>query len=137
MTRETLKEWLKEHHRDDRQWLADQCGKSLNTVYTWFSTRPIPRDAQVIIQRLMDADEEKARVHATIPQNLVLEFSRDDFNAICDRAMKENKRPNQWAEDTLREIAQEDMDELEKHLKVAEDGSEYNKPPKREGEDVE
>jgi len=128
MNKEIVIKWLEEFHRGDRQWLADQCGKSINTVYTWFSHRPIPKDAQVVIGRLMHADEEKARIETVLPQNLVLEFSREDFNAICDRAIHERMRPNEWAEQQLRQLAYEDLDSLAQELRAAEDPQPYNQP---------
>jgi hypothetical protein len=106
MNPKDLAEWLKKYHHGDRDWLAEQCGVRKSTVNSWFSNRPIPKHAQVILRQLMMADEMTSDTMSNV---LSLSFSRQEFDAICDAALKEGKRPNQWAEDKLKEIANEDV----------------------------
>lgn len=48
-----IKKWLKENGKDCN-WLAEQCGVSIHTVYGWMSSRrPIPAKSQTHIEYLM------------------------------------------------------------------------------------
>lgn len=48
-----IKKWLKENGKDCN-WLAEQCGVSIHTVYGWMSSRrPIPAKSQAYIEELM------------------------------------------------------------------------------------
>ena len=107
MKRSEVKEWLDEYHRGSRQWLADQCGKSINTVYSWFSNRDIPLHAQLIIQRLMQADELKRQLN--IPQNLVLKFDEDQFKTLERAALLSNQTLTEYSIDRLNKIAEDDI----------------------------
>ena len=128
ITKQEVSDWLKKFNHT-RKWLADKCSVSKRTVDNWLSSpQDIPAKAIPIITALMHADEEKARIETVLPQNLVLEFSREDFNAICDRAIHERMRPNEWAEQQLRQLAYEDLDSLAQELRAAEDPQPYNQP---------
>lgn len=116
VTQDSVKQWLKDHGRS-RQWLADECESALQTINNWLGTdRGIPAKAVLIIERLMEADEAKAADEAGIPQNLVLEFSKESFSQICDVALSEGKKPRDWAEEELLKLAGMDMEELAKKL---------------------
>lgn len=48
-----IKKWLKRNGKDCN-WLAEQCGVSIHTVYGWMSSRrPIPVKSRVRIEELM------------------------------------------------------------------------------------
>lgn len=48
-----IKKWLKENGKNCN-WLAEQCGVSIHTVYGWMSSRrPIPAKSRVRIEELM------------------------------------------------------------------------------------
>lgn len=48
-----IKKWLKENGKDCN-WLAEQCGVSIHTVYGWMSSRrPIPAKPWARIEKLM------------------------------------------------------------------------------------
>lgn len=52
-----IKQWLKENGKDCN-WLAEQCGVSIHTVYGWMSSRrPIPAKSRVRIEDLMGVVE--------------------------------------------------------------------------------
>ena len=76
MDRHTVSEWLKKYHHNDRTWLANKCNRSINTVYTWFSSRPIPKAAQIIIGKLMREDQSKQLRNQELPSSMVVEFSK-------------------------------------------------------------
>lgn len=127
MNKDSVKQWMDREGRT-REWLAKQCNVSAKTVSNWLTTdRSIPSKAVLIIERLMS--ETPSGGTENVPgQNLVLSFNRQDFDAICDAALSEGKRPNQWAEETLREIANEDVHELAKRMK---DYLRPSPPPKK------
>lgn len=52
-----IKKWLKENGKDCN-WLAEQCGVSIHTVYGWMSSRrPIPAKSRARIEDLMGVME--------------------------------------------------------------------------------
>lgn len=127
-----VSDWLKKYNHT-REWLSNQCQVTKRTVDNWLSSpQKIPAKAIPIIHTLIATDEERTRIEDSVPQNLVLEFNRKDFDAICDRAIQTRQRPNQWAEEQLRNLANENMDELThrlQDLKAAEDKAPYNQKP--------
>lgn len=79
----------------------------------------------------MEADEAAARAHTIIPQNLVLEFTRQEFRDICSAAAKDNLSPNEWSEKQLKQLVYGDIEEIASYLSefptsmVAETGPKY------------
>lgn len=112
VTKETVLDWLKAHNRS-RDWLAEKCGAARGTVNNWLvSPRPIPAKAALIIERLMEADAAREAEESDIPQNLVLEFSKEQFSEICDAALAAHQKPRDWAEDQLMRLADADIEEI-------------------------
>src|SRR5690606_20769520 len=98
------------------------------TVNNWLSTsRGIPAKAQIIISALMKADEAFARQQSALPQNLVLNFTRKQFDRIQDCAIAQGKRINEWAQSELLKLAEEDLKAVEARLKVAERPGSYTR----------
>lgn len=125
MDQEEVKNWLKDEHRT-RTWLAEACGVALKTVNNWLSSpQVIPAKAQVIIQNLMAIDRQKKIQREAVPQNLVLEFSQEEFDLICEAALKSNKKVRNWAESSLMELAGSEVPEVAQMLKVAEPATQY------------
>lgn len=114
MDKDNVKKWLAREGKT-REWLAEQCDVSVRTVNNWLgSERPIPAKAVLVIERLMNFQQTP---HPSAENNIVLSFSRADWDAICATAMKEGKLPNQWAEEALRGLADEDVETLAEELR--------------------
>lgn len=129
ITKDKVLQWLEEHHHS-RDWLAEKCRVARGTVNNWLvSPRPIPSKAVPIIQALMQADEERSKINTRLPQNLVLEFSREDFDQICKAAGKAGKGPTTWSEEQLRNLAFESLESVS-DLLAAEDQALYKKTKK-------
>lgn len=128
ITRETVLEWLTSERRS-QTWLAEQCDKTVQAVSNWLrekNPQPISASAKLIIARLMQEDEAMKKI---APQNLVLEFSQEDFDAICRAAQNHRQLPREWAQHQLSEIAHLDVEAIGAMLKfspmVAEDPAIY------------
>lgn len=133
MTQDSVKKWLIAHGRS-RKWLAEKCEVAPQTVNNWLSTaRGIPAKAEIIISTLMAADDERGRREGSVPQNLILYFTRSQFDLIQDCALAEGKRVNEWAQCELLKLAEEDIDAVDDRLKVAEPVKNYrtSKKPKQ------
>lgn len=116
LTKDAVKAWLDEHHRG-REWLADKCGVSKKTVNNWLSSpADIPAKALLIIENLMQIDEAKANAAAAVPQNLVLEFTHEEFDTICAAAAGNGQIPRKWAQDTHNSIAAADVVKIAEEL---------------------
>ena len=115
ITKESILRWLDKYYRP-REWLAEQCNVSRRTVNNWLvSPRPIPKKALPIIASLMQADQDREYLYQSIPQTLNLEFSREEFAAICREAGPEG--PNVWAEEQLRKLTSLNINEVASQLK--------------------
>jgi len=102
-----VKAWLRQEGRNN-QWLADQCDVKLSAVYSWFSSRGFPEDKQRLIESLM----EKGEALAKTSQNLVLDFTQDEFDLICIAASKKTQLPRVWAKDRLLELVEMDANQM-------------------------
>ncbi len=119
VTKDTVLQWL-ERENHSRDWLAEKCGVKSAAVGNWLgknSSRPIPAKAVLIISDLMRIDEAKANAAAVVPQNLVLEFTHEEFDTICAAAAACGEIPRKWAEKTLSGIASADVTKLAEELK--------------------
>lgn len=126
MDQETVKLWLKEFHHS-RTWLATQCNAAPQTINNWLSTsRGIPKHAELLIERLMEADRLRATDGALLKNTLTLEFNPEDFDMIEQAARLKNMKIRHWAAQTLRQIAQRDTREVLKELMVAEKENKYH-----------
>jgi len=128
VTRETILKWLEEANHS-REWLAKKQGVGSAAVSNWLrekNPRPIPAKAVLIIKTLMEVDLAKKQVSNSMPQNLVLEFRKDNFESICKAALRENKTPKDWAETSLNDLAGKDISRLASEIPlVAEDSAPY------------
>lgn len=131
MTKETLIQWLDEHQHSN-EWLAEKCDVKLRTVQSWRSNRPIPAKAVLIIENLMQIDQAKVDAASVIPQNLVLEFSKEQFDTVCEAASLDGKIPRQWVQDTINGIANENVAELAEKLSSYSSFKEINKSEKED-----
>lgn len=132
VTRETVLAWL-ETTRRSQTWLADQCGVSKQAVSNWLrekNPQPISAAAQISIWKLMEADQ--ATPAEKPAQNLVLEFTDEEFATIGRAALASNELVPQYAKRVLNEIAGEDVARLadeyrgrQQSLRVAEDPKPY------------
>lgn len=111
MTKETLIKWMDEH-KHTVEWLAEKCNSSINTVRSWRSNRPVPKHAVITIQALMQSDKAKEEARKEEKHTLKLEFSNDEFNDVCDAALKSQMRPHEWAVDRLNKLSLQEMAEL-------------------------
>ena len=131
MNQEYVKKWLKEFNHD-RKWLAEKCGAAPQTINNWLSTeRGIPKKAVLIIEQLIEADRLRSTQGLKITQSLTLEFSSQDFDMIEEAAHQTGKKIRIWATDSLRAMAQHDINEIakeihERGLLAAEDPAPYN-----------
>jgi len=64
-------------------------------------------------------DKEKAAAASATPQNLVLEFSSEEFENICRAAMETRQTPKEWAVDTLNSVSQDAIDAIAAQEKKA------------------
>lgn len=111
MTKEQLIQWQKNENHSN-EWLANHCGVKPSTVSSWRSDRPIPSKAVLIITNLMEVDAARRQCAEKTPQNLVLEFSQEEFDAICESALHENQTPKVWAKEWLNGLAEMDFASL-------------------------
>jgi len=121
ITRETVNQWLDDGPAGrDRQWLADRCGVKVSAVGNWLNkkgeARPIPAEHQITIRRLMEEDAAKAQVKPL--QNLVLEFSDEEFTAIENAAVRAGVGPREWARCSLNDAAAADMEAVAAEFKA-------------------
>ena len=140
VNREAVLEWLDKHRRT-RKWLQEKCDVSKQAVSNWLrekNPQAISSNAQMIIQSLMTADEAAEQAQASVPQNLVLEFSSEDFAAIEQASVKQDLTVRKWATKTLNAAASLTLDELVEivranksthaALRVAEESATYGEP---------
>ena len=111
MDKETLIKWMLDGGYTN-DWLAEKCDVRPKTVASWRSNRPIPSKAALIIKSLMDADAAKRAAHEKVPQDLVLEFSDEDFATIEEAALRNETTARKWAKQTLNYAAKEDMEKF-------------------------
>lgn len=116
VTQKSVKQWLKKTDRT-RPWLAEQCEVELFTVNNWLSTsRGIPKRAESLIDRLMSEDARKEAEAQAPTQNLVLEFTVQEFDAISEAALSDGLKPKDWSEKQLLLLAQQDMSRMARRL---------------------
>jgi hypothetical protein len=135
ITRETVNQWLDDGPAGrDRQWLADRCGVKVSAVGNWLNkkgeARPIPAEHQITIRRLMEEDAAKAQVKPL--QNLVLEFSDEEFTAIENAAVRAGIGPREWARCALNEAAEADMEALAAEFKATPSRGPVTYPKRRD-----
>lgn len=100
-----VKQWL-DDFRHSREWLADQCDSNKRTVDNWLSSpRPIPRHATNMINTLMAQDYDKMKANVPPAQNIVLEVSRDQFNAYNRAANSKGQLIYEWVNSVLNDAA--------------------------------
>lgn len=119
MTKQDVQQWLEENDRT-RNWLAKKCGVKISAIGNWLASknpRPIPSDKQIIIGQLMEIDRARAAASIKIKQNLVLEFTPGEFEAICGAALAKGQGPVAWAENTLKDLASEPVEKLARSLR--------------------
>ncbi len=75
MTKEQIAKWL-EDLRQDREWLAEQCGTKKSTVDSWFSSRGFPPWAITQIERLV------RETTATADGKFRVTFDTEEFERI-------------------------------------------------------
>lgn len=90
--------------------------------------REIPAAHKIIISALME--EDAAAAQARPQQNLVLEFTDEEYTAIEQAALASLKTTRDWAKQTLNDAAGMDAESFaashkQQHLKVAEDPTPY------------
>lgn len=109
ISKDDIKAWLSTSGRD-REWLAEQCGSSKNTVNNWLSTNiQVPSKALRIIETLMRADAEVERAkNPAPPMSLVLEVEGKRFDAYNRAATQRGLIIREWAVDILNEAAERD-----------------------------
>lgn len=108
ITRDTVNQWLENEHRS-QSWLAEKCGVSVQAVSNWLrgnKYRPISAGAQITIRALMDEDAAKAKARPL--QNLVLEFSDNEYKAIGKAALAAGELVPSWAKHILNAAADEE-----------------------------
>lgn len=109
MKKDMIREWMDEQ-RHSRRWLAKKCGVAPKTLNNWLgSERSVPQRATRIIESLMEADRIK-QSEAKTQARLVLEFTPEEFEKICEAALREGLTVTRWAESRLRELAEMDAD---------------------------
>jgi len=113
-SKDEIKAWLKRFGRS-REWLAEQCDKSKNTVNNWLSTNiEIPAATLHLISRLMEDDQraETERVDAAAPKlsHVVLRITTDELNE-WSRAFKASNASTleDWALEAIRGAYSEDQ----------------------------
>lgn len=116
MTKDRIREWLAAQ-RHSRQWLAEKCGVVPKTLNNWLgSDRPVPQKAARIIESLMEADRVK-EFEGKAQARLVLEFTPEEFEEICEAALKEQMTVQKWAVSKLKALARHDVQEIVAKLK--------------------
>lgn len=116
MTKDRIREWL-DVQRHSRQWLAEKCGVAPKTLNNWLgSERPIPQKAARIIESLMEEDRIKQSKEKVQPR-LVLEFTPEEFERICEAALKEQMTVPRWAISKLKALAKMDAQEIGRKIK--------------------
>lgn len=115
ITRDDVNQWLYKERRG-RDWLAEKCGVGIAAVGHWLNkrenARDIPAEHQITISKLMQLDAAKHEMPDKTPQNLVLEFTQAEFDAICESAASERLVPRVWATDWLNALASMDNKSL-------------------------
>ena len=117
INRDTVLEWLTNERRS-QSWLASQCEVSDQAVSNWLrekNARPISANAQIVIRSLME--EDAAKTQAKPLQNLVLEFSDEEYKAIGRAALMANQLVPDWTKAVLNSAANEDMEALAELVK--------------------
>lgn len=114
VTRDTVLNWLETSpdRSRDRAWLAKQCDVGVAAISNWLrekNPRDIPPKAAIIIGGLMAADEAARLARERTPQNLVLEFTDEEFSLIESAASKMGDPLRQWCKDRLAEAAEMDI----------------------------
>lgn len=99
--KKAIKLWLNDFDHSNK-WFAEFLGIAPQTVYNWMSSdRPIPGRYHLTIQQLMRQDYERAEAK----QNLVLEFTLDEYDQIEECARLDRQPIRQWAAHQLNRIA--------------------------------
>lgn len=107
MQKTDVKVWLKAIGKN-RQWLAEQCGVTKRGVDAWLSSsRPIPRPAERIIERLMSQYPATASTQETPSSGAdnAITLTVDDatFDTWNQAATAEGKLLRQWCVDIINE----------------------------------
>lgn len=80
-SKEGIKAWLARYPDRDRNWLAEQCGVSKNTVNNWLSTSiELPAKTVLIIENLMRKDAENEPGAPVEVVNLPVTCSQPQFD---------------------------------------------------------
>lgn len=114
VTRETILHWLNTtpDRSRDRAWLAKQCYVGVAAISNWLrekNPRDIPAKAAIIIKGLMEADAAANAVRQKTPQNLVLEFTDEEFSKLENAAIITGSPLRQWCKDSLDTAAEMDI----------------------------
>lgn len=105
MQKTDVKAWLKAIGKN-RQWLAEQCGVTKRGVDAWLSSsRPIPRPAERIIERLISQYPATTSTQET-PSNgadnaITLTIDDATFDTWNQAATVEGKLLRQWCVDII------------------------------------
>jgi hypothetical protein len=109
--RESILQWIEDERRD-REWLAEKCGVGLSAVGNWLgqsNPRPIPSKAVLIIRSLMEVDLARRAASSKTPQNLVLEFTDEEFSKLENAASLAGSPLRQLCKDSLDTAAEMDI----------------------------
>ena len=99
MTKDSIRKWLSEESHS-RKWLAEKCGVTQKTLNNWLgSERPVPQKALRMIEKLMREDQM-----LDVKARLVLEFTPEEFEKLCEAALKDKMTIQKWAEAKLNRL---------------------------------
>lgn len=83
LTKSQVKDWLKKNNYS-RDWLAEQCGVSKQSVDTWLSkSRDIPRHAELKIRQLMAGEKAPEMAVRIAPVEVAVELPPDVYDAFA------------------------------------------------------
>lgn len=110
-SKEGIKAWLASYPDRDRNWLAEKCGVSKNTVNNWLSTSiELPSKTILIIENLMRADAEAQPGEPVKLVNLPVECSPAQFD-LYTRAFRRSEQEHfrDWITTRLDAAADEEL----------------------------
>jgi len=132
VTRESVNQWLAETRRS-QTWLAEQCEVSKQAVSNWLREKnPQPISAEAKLKIMVLFEEDAAKAQARPQQNLVLEFTDEEFTAIENAAVRAGIGPREWARCALNEAAEADMEALAAEFKATPSRGPVTYPKRRD-----
>jgi hypothetical protein len=102
-------------------------------VSNWLREKnPQPISAEAKLKIMVLFEEDAAKAQARPQQNLVLEFTDEEFTAIENAAVRAGIGPREWARCALNEAAEADMEALAAEFKATPSRGPVTYPKRRD-----